>query len=245
MDSTNASSKSDDVMMLTIGSQKSTYYSYLSQFGQRNKEKYLKDIEGSGMSELNFGKNLGEISANFYIGKETEIIDIDYAKRIVYVSNQFPATPSVGYEESLIIPSWKVTNETDTILGQFCQKATTWFKGRQYIAWFAPGIPYQAGPWLLNGLPGLILRAADDKNQFLFDCFELNASDASTNVYKPYNETKIVSKSKFRELKRLYVQDYLTFTRQVQGKTITVTNTSGTTNPPKLRPYNPIDLSKE
>ena len=56
---------------------------------------------------------------------------------------------------------WKITNEKKDI-GKFkCKKATTSFRGRNYIAWFTTeiGVPY--GPWKLQGLPGLILEAYD------------------------------------------------------------------------------------
>ena len=61
--------------------------------------------------------------------------------------------------------NWKITKESQKILGYTCYKATTKFRGRNYIAWFSPDIPYNLGPWKLGGLPGLILKVENE----LFD----------------------------------------------------------------------------
>ncbi|MBQ7986937.1 MAG: GLPGLI family protein [Bacteroidaceae bacterium] len=52
-----------------------------------------------------------------------------------------------GYQTSLY-PSqkWALTNETATVLGHRCQQATCHWRGRDFIAWFAPDIPIRRGP---------------------------------------------------------------------------------------------------
>lgn len=72
-------------------------------------------------------------------------------------------------EESLPEMSWTISADTSTIAGLKCQKANTHFMGRDYTAWFCPDLPFQSGPWKLNGLPGLILSARDAKNEVIFD----------------------------------------------------------------------------
>lgn len=64
---------------------------------------------------------------------------------------------------------WKITAETKTIEGINCKKATTHYRGRNWIAWFSEEHPFATGPWLLVGLPGLIVQAHDDKNEVLFE----------------------------------------------------------------------------
>ncbi|WP_316737558.1 GLPGLI family protein [Pedobacter aquatilis] len=90
---------------------------------------------------------------------------------------------------------WKISKDTMSISGISCQKATARFKGRNWIVWFAPELPFQTGPWKLNGLPGLIVEAYDDKKevQFLFagmDNINYTAEAAKTNNEK---EPKIVT----------------------------------------------------
>ncbi|WP_461787889.1 GLPGLI family protein [Pedobacter sp.] len=77
-------------------------------------------------------------------------------------------------EDSIPKIDWEIKKDTANFSGIKCQKATARFGGRNWIAWFASSLPFQAGPWKLNGLPGLIVEAYDDKKdiQFLFTGFE-------------------------------------------------------------------------
>jgi GLPGLI family protein len=74
------------------------------------------------------------------------------------------------YAENDATPQWVIGSETDTVLSYSCQKATTHFRGRDWTVWFSPAIPLNAGPWKLRGLPGLILKAADSKGHYVFEC---------------------------------------------------------------------------
>ena len=64
---------------------------------------------------------------------------------------------------------WKITNDTMSFSGIHCQKATAYFKGRNWNAWFATELPFQSGPWKLHGLPGLIIDAYDDTKTVRFE----------------------------------------------------------------------------
>jgi GLPGLI family protein len=71
-------------------------------------------------------------------------------------------------EEDAPAIEWKISKDTATFSGIHCQKATAHFKGRNWIAWFAPDLPFTSGPWKLNGLPGLIVEANDARNEVQF-----------------------------------------------------------------------------
>lgn len=71
-------------------------------------------------------------------------------------------------EEPLPKINWNISTDTANIHGFHCQKATAHFKGRDYIAWFCADLPIHTGPWMLNGLPGLIIQAMDTKNEVVF-----------------------------------------------------------------------------
>jgi len=71
-------------------------------------------------------------------------------------------------EGPMPVIDWKISGDTASFGGLHCQQATGHFKGRDYIVWFCPDLPVHAGPWKLNGLPGVIVDAHDKKNEVVF-----------------------------------------------------------------------------
>lgn len=96
------------------------------------------------------------------------------------------ATTTVGYPEGKTItlesippllyevtedtetPTWNMVEGSDSICGYLCQKASGKFRGKTWNVLYAEDIPTTAGPWKLQGLPGLITYAADDKGIHTF-----------------------------------------------------------------------------
>ncbi len=238
-DSANVSSKFDDIMILTMSKKKSIYYSYLRQFGNKNFE---DDLNKTNPSTTTISIKSGS-GANYFINNESEIIELNYLVRKVNVSDKL-INSEYEYIDTLLVPKWKIINETSIYLDQKCQKATASFLGRNYIAWFCTSIPYKMGPWFFNGLPGLILKVSDDKNQFDFECIELNTSNVTTKVFKKYASPKIVTKQILKAKKKLKAQNMAAFMQAEDG--VIVTNQSGNGFAGKVfdKPYNPIDLTK-
>jgi len=73
------------------------------------------------------------------------------------------------YKQDLKQIDWEIQPENKEILGFSVQKATGDFAGRNYIAWFAPELPFSDGPYKFSGLPGLILEISDLKNHYHFN----------------------------------------------------------------------------
>lgn len=72
--------------------------------------------------------------------------------------------------ENLRMPQWELKPDTLTKGGRLCHKAVATVGGRVWEAWYTPQIPISDGPWLLWGLPGLIVYAKDSKGYFKFRC---------------------------------------------------------------------------
>lgn len=87
---------------------------------------------------------------------------------------------------------WEILNEYDTIGNYQVIKAKTFFRGRTFIAWFAPSIPVGFGPWKLNGLPGLILKMYDENKLFLWHINSINLeailTDSDFDIPKTKND---------------------------------------------------------
>ena len=69
--------------------------------------------------------------------------------------------------ETIPVFKWVIDSKESKKIGNYdCRKATTTFRGRNYIAWYTVDIPTQFGPWKFNGLPGLILEVYDETNRY-------------------------------------------------------------------------------
>ncbi len=100
---------------------------------------------------------------------------------------------------------WQLTANTDTtISGYPCKKATTLFAGRKYSAWYTTNIPINDGPYKFKGLPGLIIKICDTKNQHIFTL----TSFCKVNYQKPI----ILSRSEGKEI------DYKEYVRLIKMK---------------------------
>ncbi len=151
-------------MLLVVGRNASLYTSYekikQDAESQRQIQEQLKNQVSSGGSislkvERNTTKRLTDIDY-FFFSKEQKFITKERVFNNYLIEEEIPKI------------QWKITRDTATFAGIKCQKATASFKGRNWIAWFAPDLPFQSGPWKLNGLPGLIIEAQDEKNEVLF-----------------------------------------------------------------------------
>lgn len=68
-----------------------------------------------------------------------------------------------------VLSNWELADETKIINTITCKKAKVKFKGRNWIAWYAPEIPFPYGPMKFSGLPGLIIKITDEKEDFDFE----------------------------------------------------------------------------
>ncbi|MBO9619444.1 MAG: GLPGLI family protein [Niabella sp.] len=109
-----------------------------------------------------------------------------------------------------IIPSrhpvinWSITDSTKTIKGFVCQKATGESYGRRYTAWFCADLPYRFGPRRLNGLPGLILEAYDEKREIVYTLNRVEDFNAGIPPFGLQTNAEIVTPEAFAKAKDAY-----------------------------------------
>jgi len=85
-----------------------------------------------------------------------------------FISIRMYSLAPIQYMEESMNMSWSITNEVDTMFGLPCTKATTHYGGRDYEAWFTSEVPISDGPYVFQGLPGLILKLADGQGWYTF-----------------------------------------------------------------------------
>lgn len=101
--------------------------------------------------------------------------------------------------------NWSLQKETK-IIGKFkCKKATTYFRGRNYIAWYTEEIPINSGPWKFSGLPGLILEVNDFENLFTWK--------TQTIIY-PYQEQIDMNIPNESKLNKVEIKEYISLKGQ-------------------------------
>lgn len=154
--------------------------------------------------------------------------------------------------------NWKISKDTANFSGLHCQKATTYFKGRNWTAWFAPNLPFHSGPWKLNGLPGLIVEAYDDKGEVKFQFAgidNLNKENTSTGqqlladnfyfgpVIKFLPDAKLTTKAELDKLRETRDKDPIGFAKaQTPGDGRTVVTGFSMTGVSHNIINNPIEL---
>lgn len=116
-------------------------------------------------------------------------------------------------EEKINTINWKIENEFKTVNDLKVQKAIGEFRGRKYIAWFSNEIPVKYGPWKLNGLPGLILNVADDKNEVMFYVktikIPLESESTAKNDFQFNCDIEKISLAEYVKLKEQQVEEVM------------------------------------
>ncbi|MEY8758661.1 GLPGLI family protein [Chryseobacterium tongliaoense] len=107
------------------------------------------------------------------------------------------------YEESQPKLNWSLEKEDKDILGYKCNKATVKYRGRDYVAWYTNDISVSNGPYIFNGLPGLIMEVEDSDRKYHFVAVGIDK-----NPRKIYlrNEKSILrtTREKFRNVQKTY-----------------------------------------
>lgn len=155
-DTTQRDKHRQEEMVLYLGQHSSFYSSYASK---RMQEQVEKQFEAPGFDGNIVIKGPSGSPESYYTVSSKKLM-----QQIYQLSGD-----SYLLEEQFPKLDWKIREETKEIGGYLCQKAEVHFKGRDYTAWFTPDIPFQAGPWKLNDLPGLILEASDSKKEVFFN----------------------------------------------------------------------------
>ena len=86
------------------------------------------------------------------------------------------------YEESLPDMDWELTDSVKTVCGYECHQARAEVYGRTWTVWYSTEIPIPYGPYVLGGLPGLILEAVDSDGIFRFTSVGIEDVHDATDV---------------------------------------------------------------
>ncbi len=145
----------------------------------------------SDVSRIRYEQGIESSQFNYYIYKNYPL----HNRQTV----DYHSMECLQYEETMG-QDWEFVEGDTIILEHPCQKAICQYHGRTWTAFYATDIPISDGPWKLCGLPGLILRAYDHSNSFIFNCVGIykNVGGAMTmknekrRVLKPEQAHKLI-----------------------------------------------------
>lgn len=205
----------DDEMVVDIGKNKVHNYGY---WDVRNG--FLIDsIRGHG----------GDIADYFAMGTPVAIYDAhilkNYPQKGMLTYTQYEGKSFI-YNEPIMKKNWVLEEGDTTILGYTCKKASCTFRHRSWKVWYALDIPFSEGPWKLDGLPGMILKAEDTKGQYLFECIGIK-EHVNQPMQLELDKRVRISPIRLEQLRKLAKKDYPAYLKAV-GETKIINPYKGT-----------------
>lgn len=130
------------------------------------------------------------------------------------------------------LQKWVILKNKMRIGDLDCQQAELNYGGRHWTAWFAPSVNVLEGPYVFNGLPGLIVKISDDTNSFDFDLTAIKMM--KNNERLGFRKGKEIDWLTFQKLQQNYYDDPFA---EIKAKNIKYTIGDNNNNPinPGLR----------
>lgn len=112
------------------------------------------------------------------------------------------ANPKPCYiQEKINLFDWEILTDRDTVIASYsCRKATTKFRGRNYVAYFTNEIANQGGPWKFDGLPGIILKIYSTDGYLLIEPTKIILNHKiKSRIDNPFDGKKTISFEQIKE----------------------------------------------
>lgn len=232
-DAQNPSEKVYDYALLEVGRQISRYHS-----------KHLVTFDSIYTVALRKGRQgIPPANSNLY---PFEVYK-NHSEKNVQVFYRARMRGIFSYEEKMEEMEWIPVGGKETIAGHSCKKAVCTFRGREWTAWYTSEVPCSEGPWKFCGLPGLILKVEDDKNEYAFRCVKINGGGKPIEVMQSYFYEKS-TRAAVTELEKKSHNDFYGYMTTYNGKTPNIVYGDGTKMPAEKvnerfnKPYNPVEL---
>lgn len=238
-DSTDINSKKREDMVLFKNDSISLFQSWIKYKSDSIKQNYLKNFQNKPVESIT-SIDIGKITGG-YRPKISMTIQKDFKNRKFIIKKRL-GMYEYQYEEPAKA-DWQIKEDTMTISGYKCQKATTRVSGRNYVVWFAPEVPISDGPFKFFGLPGLVVQAKDTKGFFQFKLKELKEIDKM--VLPPEHKELLIvtSKKKYEKAKKNFAKQGIIDQLQASGlRHIVIPEKYKTRRKKNKKSNNPIEL---
>lgn len=199
----------NDLMDLQLGRKYNAFFS-------RN----LRDLDIQNTKELKTTMQFHTVPEN-YAGFD---ILINHVDSTTIVTNRVPYTSQViEYSDNTPAPAWTyVPEDTATVMGYHCHAAKCNYGGRKWKVYYTNDIPLPYGPWKLNGVKALVLKAEDSEHNFVFEAEGLTQKKQPIIRYD-WNR-KAMNKEDWKRFEREMYQNAGAFVRNTGARIIIMDN---------------------
>jgi GLPGLI family protein len=130
---------------------------------------------------------------NYYIERKSgDTFIYSNLKDRKLITTEFLNEKAYKVHEELLPIDWKLIPKEKKVINDYeVFKAKGIFRGREYVAWYAPDIPMNIGPWKFRGLPGLILEITDSTKSFQWIATTITYPYYDTVIKEPVNKDMI------------------------------------------------------
>ena len=159
---------------------------------------------------LSFRKEEAMHEFHLALGASDSIGSYTYTDRVAgRMISRIPLQGNKRYQVCEPLPriSWRFDGDTRQIGPYTCERATGDFRGRRYEVWFAPAVPILAGPWKLQGLPGLVVEARDRSGEIVFRLNTLKPAGRILKEIRPGEDCLDISE--FASLQKAWAGEML------------------------------------
>ncbi len=129
------------------------------------------------------------------------------------ISSEMVLDKIVRVQDTIPFMNWQLTTSEKKVKDINCFKATGYYRGRNYVAWYAPDIPVNIGPWKFGGLPGLIVEITDIDDEIRFRLIKFSPGlheKEREKIHAPQKGT-IISFDEYFDLWNKKSQDIVNF----------------------------------
>jgi len=233
-DTTNLNVVKEDRLEMAIGKKYTKYSSYYTRIA----DSIIASNDGGS------GFNVQKASASLKgmpVGSR-KIILRNIATNVFTIIDKL-GSDVYRYVDSMPRLKWKILPDSSILSGYSCRKALTSFRGRSYEAWFTAEISIPVGPFLFGGLPGLIIKVHEVKDNFNFTLEVLTNLNEKKPISIVQQKSKAVSRSQYRKVLKSMYSDIDAFAAS-QGMVFKTQSVNGDPDavPPRRIPFNPIEL---
>jgi len=226
-DSTNDKNKESESFLLYINNEISQFLSYNNAL----RDSLFLEIEEGKMSN----DELVQRTLTVPNTKTTLKVNKIYSESKIELLQEM-MTKLYKYYQPLNLMDWTIIRETKNIDGYNCQKATTSYAGRDYIAWFDSEIPISDGPYKFHGLPGLIISVYDTKEHYKFQLVGLEKGNYEIKRNLLNEDYQLITQQEYMQMRANYKANSEAMAKRMFSQM------SSNGKPMKSSANNPIEL---